>query len=157
MKFIFLMLISLNAYSNITQYDVYGSEKKEYSWGEVCQAVFGSTSPLIDIANSKELICMSKKTSVVDFCKKNITKNLIRGFIDTKTKKVICQSGNRIVFKYNCVSNKTYCASTSACNEVQKDLAMTLDLVHSSITENNLNCYFSAKSEESTQVDLNSL
>ena len=155
MKYFLLFFFSFNIFAGIVKYDVYGSEKNKFKFSEICTNKFKVKSPLITALNLKELDCMGKKASVLEFCKTKIKEDLVRAFIDKKNRTVICQKGNRIVFKYDCKSNKAYCKSSiTACALVKNDLAVGLHLIHGSITENNLNCYFSADREDFTHPSL---
>jgi hypothetical protein len=155
MKYFLIYLISFNIFAGIVKYDVYGSEKNKFNFSDVCTHKYKKQFPLITVLNLKELDCMGKKAPVLDFCKTKINANLVRAFIDKKTRKVICQKGNRIVFKYDCKSNIAYCKSSiTACALVKNDLAVSLHLIHGSVTENNLNCYFSADRDDFTHPSL---
>lgn len=146
-------LIPLFALSAVIQDDVTVTDKATYSFSEVCQKMVTHESPLIDAISGTELDCMGKKVSVADFCDKELAHDpyYLRGFVKKETKEVVCQSGKKVIFKYQCarIQDKHLCASNpaSACQLIQATLAKRLDMVHSSVTKNKvgikeLNCYF---------------
>jgi hypothetical protein len=136
------------------KYDVHGSTKLEFDFKAVCLDKKLETS-LIQIKDSNTLDCFGKKVNISNYCELKVSTDFIRGFIDKKSQKVICQSAKRIVFKYDCKSNKTYCKSVKACDFVKEKLAKSLSILHRSIIDNNLNCYFTSKSEGSIDLGLN--
>lgn len=110
-------------------------------------------SPLIEVASGTELDCMGKKVQVGEFCEKELAADpyYLRGFVNKDKKEVVCVSGKKVLFKYQCVklSDKKLCDANakSACVFIQNKLAKRLDMVHSSFTQNDkgikqLNCFF---------------
>ncbi len=110
-------------------------------------------SPLIEPVSGTEIDCMGKKVSASEFCEKEMAHDpyYLRGYVNESSKEVICQSGKKVIFKYQCVrlADKRLCGQTAleSCKEIRKKLAYRLDIVHQSFTKNEkgikeLNCYF---------------
>jgi hypothetical protein len=108
---------------------------------------------LVEVVSGTELDCMGKKVSVGEFCEKELAHDpyYLRGYVDRKSQQVICHSGKKVLFKYQCVktSDKKFCQSSprASCDLIKSKLAKRLDIVHASITQNpvgitELNCYF---------------
>jgi hypothetical protein len=148
----FIFLISL-AYAGVVKDDVSVTDKVSYSWKTVCAKSVIHETPLIEAVSGTELDCMGKKINASDFCFKELAHDpyFLRGFVNESTKEVICHSGKKVIFKYQCVrlADKNLCAKSSeaACKEMKHKLARRLDIVHHSFTKNEkgikeLNCYF---------------
>ncbi len=110
-------------------------------------------APLIEVLSAGEIDCMGKKVEVAKFCEKELAHDpyYLRGYVDTNSKEVICQTGKKVILKFQCVRllERKFCESQAnvGCRELQLKLAKRLDLVHSSVTKNEkgikeLNCYF---------------
>lgn len=110
-------------------------------------------SPLIEIVSGSQIDCMSKKVEAGDFCEKQMATNpyYLRAYIDKEKNEVVCVSGKKVIFKYQCVklSDKAMCAGEAkrACEYIQKKLARRLDMVHYSFVRSEkgikqLNCFF---------------
>ena len=110
-------------------------------------------SPLIDVVSGTEIDCMGKKVEVSRFCEKAMAADpyYLRAYVDRDTKEVVCHSGKKVLFKYQCVklTDRRLCDSNAkvSCEEMKHKLAKSLDIVHASITKNEkgikeLNCYF---------------
>lgn len=153
MVIISFLLVPFFALCAVIQDEVATTDKVSFSFKEVCQKTVTHESPLIDAVSGTELDCMGKKVSVGDFCDKEMAHDpyYLRGYVKSDTKEVICQSGKKVLFKYQCTrrNDKHLCASNpkNACQLIQQKLARRLDMVHSSVTKNKvgikeLNCYF---------------
>lgn len=147
-----LLFISL-AHSGVVRDDVAISDKVSFSWKSVCSRMVSHESPLIEPVSGTEIDCMGKKVNVSDFCEKELAQDpyYLRGYVKEATKEVVCQSGKRVSFKYQCVrlADKKFCGQTAkaSCSEIRQKLARRLDIVHYSFTRNakgirELNCYF---------------
>ena len=150
LSFVLIPIIALTA---VIQDDVTTTDKINFSYKEVCQKMVTHETPLIEAFSGTELDCMGKKVAVGDFCDKELAHDpyYLRGYVNKETKEVICQSGKKVIFKYQCarMKDKHLCASnpSNACQLIQAKLAKRLDMVHSSVTKNKvgikeLNCYF---------------
>lgn len=145
------------SYAKIIKDDVYLVGQKEYDLKTVCDFFYKQDFPLIEIKSATQLDCMKGQVSVGTFCaqKQSDDPHLIRGFIDSKNNKVICQSAKRVILKYSC-SNKDpkHCEDSSiGCYILKEKLAMRLKVVHHSITtdtpgKKSLNCYYESKNSE---------
>ena len=110
-------------------------------------------TPLIEIVSGTVIDCMGKKIDVGNFCDKEMAADpyYLRAYVDRESKEVVCHSGKKVLFKYQCVklSDRILCDSKAqaSCQQMKQKLAKRLDLVHASIIKNEkgikeLNCYF---------------
>ena len=110
-------------------------------------------SPLIEIVSGTVIDCMGQKIDVGNFCDKEMAADpyYLRAYVDRESKEVVCHSGKKVLFKYQCVklSDRILCDSKAqaSCLQMKQKLAKRLDLVHASIIKNEkgikeLNCYF---------------
>ncbi len=148
-----LILFPILSFANILQDDVAVTDKIRHSFKAVCTKMVTHEAPLIEIVSGTQLDCMGKKINVADFCDKESVTDpyYLRAYIDAATKEVVCVSGKKVLFKYQCVklSDKNLCAQDAkvSCAFIQEKLAKRLDMVHSSIVKNEkgikqLNCFF---------------
>ncbi|MFP5387610.1 MAG: hypothetical protein ACLGHN_16155 [Bacteriovoracia bacterium] len=152
MTFLFL-LFPILSFAHIVQDDVSITEKSRHSFKTVCAKMFSHDSPLIEVASGTVLDCMGKKLEVGKYCEKAMAADpyYLRAYIDQKSKEVVCVSGKKVLFKYQCVklSDKSLCSqeAKASCKYIQGKLAKRLDLVHFSFVKNEkgikeLNCFF---------------
>lgn len=146
------LFISL-CFAGVVRDDVTVTDRASFSWKSVCAKMVSHESPLIDPVSGTELDCMGKKVNVSDFCEKELAQDpyYLRGYVSEASKEVICQSGKKVIFKYQCVrlKDRALCSKSpkAACQEIRHKLARRLDVVHQSFTKNDkgireLNCYF---------------
>lgn len=150
---ILFLLLPLTSLANVIQDDVAIVEKTRHSFKTVCIKSGYPDSPLIEVVNGTTLDCMSKKVDVAEFCDKEHVRDpyYLRGLIDQAKQEVVCVSGKKVLFKYQCVklTDKALCSQDAkfACTYIQKKLARRLDIVHSSFVNNEkgikqLNCFY---------------
>jgi hypothetical protein len=148
-----IFLFPLLVFSHVIQDDVSTTDKLRFPFKTVCQKMVTHESPLIEIVSGTELDCMGKKVDVGQFCDKETAADpyYLRAYIDRDQKEVVCHSGKKVLFKYQCVKlkDRRLCESSAkvSCEQMKAKLAKRLDIVHSSITKNEkgikeLNCYF---------------
>ena len=148
-----ILLLPLFAFSNVIQDDVSTTDKFRFSFKTVCQKMVTHESPLIEIVSGTVIDCMGKKIDVGNFCDKEMAADpyYLRAYVDRESKEVVCHSGKKVLFKYQCVklSDRILCDSKAlaSCQQMKQKLAKRLDLVHASIIKNEkgikeLNCYF---------------
>ena len=148
-----ILLIPFLSFASVIQDDVSTTGKNPFSFKIVCQKMVAHESPLIEAVSGTELDCMGKKVDVSIFCDKEMAADpyYLRAYIDKEAKEVICHSGKKVIFKYQCVkiSDRKWCDSNPkvACAFIKEKLAKRLDIVHTSLTKNHkgikeLNCYF---------------
>jgi hypothetical protein len=153
---IFFLLYPLLSFSNVTLNEVTTTDKISYSFKAVCSKMVSHESPLIEVISASELDCMGKKIAVTDFCEKERSADpyYLRAYVDQNLKKVICHSGKKVIFKYQCVklTDKKYCEQDPklSCGEIKNKMAKRLGIVHASVTKNEkgikeLNCYFESQ------------
>jgi len=151
--FIAFLLIPLIAFSNVVQDDVSTINKINFSLKFVCHKMVKHESPLIEVVSRTELDCMGKTVDVGAFCDKELAADpyYLRAYVNLSAKEVVCHSGKKVIFKYQCVKlkDKKLCESSAkaSCIQIKMKLAKRLDIVHSSFTKNEkgikeLNCYF---------------
>lgn len=148
-----ILLLPLFAFSNVIQDDVSTTDKIRFSFKTVCQKMVTHETPLIEIVSGTVIDCMGKKIEVGNFCDKEMAADpyYLRAYVDRESKEVVCHSGKKVLFKYQCVklSDRILCDSKAqaSCQQMKQKLAKRLDLVHASIIKNEkgikeLNCYF---------------
>ncbi len=150
---IFLFFFSSLAFSNVILDEVTTTDKASFSFQTVCSKMVRHESPLIEVVSANELDCMGKKIAVADFCEKEMASDpyYLRAYVDKDSKQVICHSGKKVIFKYQCVkiADRRLCEREArlSCSEMKQKVARRLDIVHASITKSEkgikeLNCYF---------------
>jgi len=135
--------------AKVIQNDVTLSKKELFTYKDACEFMGHKESPLIE-EGLLELDCMGRKIQVSDFCQqKSKDPGLLRGFVDREEKKVVCQSGERVILGVLCDErDKKYCqTSENGCLQLKKIFAARLELVHHALLENKegkkVQCYFS--------------
>jgi hypothetical protein len=150
-----LLFFPLISFSHIIQDDVSSVERARFSFKYACSKMGFADSPLID-HQANQLDCMSRKFEVSDFCGKELAADpyYIRAYIDGEKQEVVCVSGKKVIFRYQCVklSDRAMCSAEpkKACTHIHKKLAFRLSLIHSSFvtTEKGikqLNCFFDSQ------------
>lgn len=140
-------LFGANCFAKVETYESLVSEKKEYTYSEVCKLLTGKDYPLISKVSVDQIDCMEKKFKAIDFCEKKEAGNpyLSRGVV--KKKKVVCESSKRVTIRYRC-ENKAdkFCKDQEiGCYLMKEKFAYRLQLDHGSLTDNLLKCFFTAK------------
>jgi hypothetical protein len=104
------------------------------------------SSALISASGVGELECFNEKFSIIDFCLKKIPtqKYLTRGYAVEKEKKVYCEEAQSVMISISCDKRDLrYCLDPrKGCEQLKKIFASRLEVVHYSMLEKNLNCYF---------------
>jgi hypothetical protein len=148
-----IVFLPVLVFAHVVQDDVSITKRVKYSLKEACTKSGFQDSPLIDVISGTVLDCMGRKIQIADFCDKELSQDpyYLRGYIDDETKEVVCVSGKKVLFKYQCVklTDKALCSEKPpvACRQIHKKLARRLDLVHSSFVKTEkgikqLNCFF---------------
>lgn len=148
-----ILLFPILSFAHIVQDDVSVLDKSRFSFKHACTRSGFEDSPLIEVISGTVLDCMGRKIEVADFCEKELAMDpyFLRAYIDKDSKEVVCVSGKKVLFKYQCVklADKQMCSESAetACKFIQKKLARRLDMVHSSFVKNEkgikqLNCFF---------------
>lgn len=148
-----LLLFPFLSFADVLQDDVSITEKSRHSLKHVCTKMGFADSPLIDVVSGTVIDCMSRKVDVLEFCDKELAADpyYLRGYVDREKQEVVCVSGKKVLFKYQCVklSDRALCSQDAkfACQHIQKKLARRLDLVHSAFINNQkgikqLDCFF---------------
>jgi hypothetical protein len=152
--FFFVILFFQRAsYGALSRFDVYGGEKLYHDLSQVCLEQLNRSSPIIDIIDHKTLDCMGERADVTEFCyQKNKTEEgYLRGYVDQKLKKVICQRAQRLIVQYRCVDRdlSVFCEEAArGCAKVKEIFAKNIPIIHQSLIERKsirvkeLNCYF---------------
>jgi hypothetical protein len=151
------LLLTLPIHAKLLKHEVFQISKKEFSFKHVCKTMLKKEYPLIQVHSTSKLDCMSQLVDAGKFCDKELADDpyLVRGFVDRKDKKVKCQSGRRVIVKYDCTKGPgQYCDDSSiGCYYIKEKLARRLKVSHHSLTGNGrgkkeLNCYFSLNNYE---------
>lgn len=151
----FLFFLISFSYAGVIRDEVSVTDKVNFSWKTVCAKMVPHESPLIEPVSGTEIDCMGKKVSVSEFCFKELAHDpyYLRAHVVESSKEVVCTSGRKVNFKYQCVriADRSLCGQSAerACEEIRQKLARRLDVVYKSFTKNEkgikeLNCYFEA-------------
>ncbi len=148
------LFFSQFSFAKVIKDDHFVTHSNEYSWEKVCEKMVGRKSPLIEYHSKSKLDCMGTKVKVIKYCESVEAGNpyLTRGFVSKEKNKVICQSGSRVILKWQCEGKKDpYCKDIDiGCFLFKEKLARRLKLVHKSITDEKfLNFYFDTQKNES--------
>lgn len=149
-SFIFIQRAS---YGALSRFDVYGGEKLYHDYSQVCSEYLKRPSPIIEVIDHKTLDCMGERADISQYCYEN-NKNeegYLRGYVDVKAAKVICQRAKRLIVQYRCGKNdlSVFCEDAKrGCQKVREIFAKNIPMVHQSLIERKpsrikeLNCYF---------------
>jgi hypothetical protein len=165
MFFSFFFILSFSSFSNVLMDEVLTIQKKEFSIKLACEKTFNNDFPLVTIKSGTVIDCMGTELEAGTFCDKEMIKDpyYLRGYVDRNQKKIICQTGERVIFKYQCVklTDKEICNHHPkvACENFQKKLAKKLDLIHFSQMKNHhgipqVNCIYEAHQSEDKKFRL---
>lgn len=151
---IFGCLFFHSSFAKIIKHDVYQTSKEKHSYKQVCFERFKRDFPLIGKKSISKLDCMGKVVDAITYCEqKHVDKqNLVRAYLDDKSKSVVCQSAQKVILKYSCEGKKDhYCQDKSiGCFKLKETFARRLKLSHESLLSDLagkkvLNCYFISK------------
>ena len=160
--FFFLFLFSSFGFKSVESfgveisYQILNSIKHSYELKELCEHFKQTHQLLVEAKSISEVDCMGKIFTAKDFClqKWGESHHLLRGYIKSDEKKVVCQLGDQVVLKYPCKRGDSFCRSAeSGCSQMKELFSYQLPLLHSSKTsDNTLNCIFE---KEEDLTDLN--
>ncbi len=148
-----IFLQALFSFAHIVQDDVTIVNKFPHKFYEVCKQSGYPDSPLIDVVSGTEIDCMGRKVDVSEFCDKSLAADpyYLRAFIDKMKNEVVCITGKKVIFRYQCVklSDRAICSKNArdSCTDVHKRLARRLELIHASYIRTDkgikqLDCFF---------------
>lgn len=124
-------------------------KRKSFSLKEACEKSGLKDNLLVDVINSSTLDCMGRELSIRTFCQKidGAGWQLLRGFASKSKSQVYCEYGETVSLSLSCdEEHYKFCQNAKkGCDELREVFAMTLNLMHSSLTgtPKNLNCYYS--------------
>ena len=137
----------------ILKHDISSIQNHDFTFREMCETMGSKNLEMISANSLSEIDCMGKTFKSIDFCLKKLPldKGLTRGIVDEKNKKIICETSTSVMLSISCDERDIkYCRDPKkGCEELKKIFAHSLELVHSSILEKKINCYFSKHTEES--------
>ncbi len=149
MTYLFLILtlfFSHQTHSAVLKHDVLTPVLDSFSFKEVCQKLGAKNLELIEGKSLSEIDCMGKIYPVIDFCLNQflMDKSVTRGIVDNKTQTVKCERSKSVMISLSCDrEDLKYCFDPKkGCEELRKIYANRLEVVHYSILEKNINCYF---------------
>lgn len=143
-----VVLYSFTSSAKIKEIKTISPIDRTYEYSRICSHKGIHPSPIVEVKNSITLDCMGFSVKINDFCQEKSKGSLIKSFIDTKNKKVVCQTGKGAKLKIICdKKHGHFCHSKlKGCKNIHKFIAKEIPLVHSSILMENgvrtLNCYF---------------
>lgn len=145
--FLLLTIHSISTHATVLKHEVSSPHFNEFEYADVCTEMGSKDSVMITPKTLTEIECLNKSYKIIDFCLKKfpMDKTLIRGFVDSTKKKVICEMSESVMVSVSCASDDLkYCFSPKkGCEELRKIYAIRLEVVHYSMLTKNLNCYFS--------------
>lgn len=149
MKFsivLILILFSMPLSSAVLKHEVSKAQYESFPFKEVCQKLGAKNLELIEAKSLSEIDCMGKVYPAIDFCLNQfpLDKTITRALADSKTKTVKCEKSVSVMISLSCDKRDLkYCFNPQkGCEDLRKIYANRLDLVHSSMLEKNINCYF---------------
>ena len=156
-KYFFILIclpfFSVELHAEIIKHEISSAKNYEYSLRELCETMGSKNNELISANSLLKVDCMGKIFKAIDFCIKKLPLDmgLTRGIIDEKNKKVTCETASSITLSLSCdARNIKYCYdSHKGCEELKKIYAYQMEVVHASVLEKKINCYFSKHIGES--------
>ena len=140
------MFLSWPLYSALLKHESALLKIHDYSYIEFCEVMQAKTKTLISATTSGEIECFNQKFNIIDFCLKKFptNKHITRGYALEKEKKVYCEEAQSVMISISCDERDLhYCLDPKAgCEQLRKIYAHRLEVVHYSMLEKNLNCYY---------------
>lgn len=161
MKFpivLYLILYSMSLPSAVLKHEISKAQYESFPFKEVCQKLGAKNLEIIEAKSLSEIDCMGKVYPAIDFCLNQflMDKTITRALVDSKTKTVKCEKSVSVMISLSCDKRDLkYCFNPQkGCEELRKIYANRLELVHYSMLEKNINCYFAKSFGESiNEVD----
>lgn len=142
-----LFFFSINIHSAVVKHETVSAKYEEFSLKEVCEKLGAKNFELISAKSSNEIDCMGKVFKTMDFCIQKFPDNhsLTRAIIDEKNKMLKCESASNVTLYLSCDQRdaKLCLNPKKGCEDLQKIYAAKLEVVHQSVVDKTLNCYFS--------------
>lgn len=156
-SYFLIFFLTLGLRAEVLKLDVTARDDQYHSFNDVCEFMGHKHNLIIDHDNLFTLDCMGSKVVSLDFCIKKwgAEKKITRGYIQTKLKEVVCESGEQVFISIGCDKrDKHYCKDPiKGCEELRKIYAHSLSLYHHSFipkdVDDTLNCYFNIEKNES--------
>ena len=149
LKFVLVatMFMSWPLYSAVLKHDSSKLKLNSYTYQDFCQTMKAKDATLISVVLPDEMECFNQKFKIMDFCMQKIpfAKNITRGYANEKEQKIYCEEAHSVMVSIACDERDMhYCLDPKkGCDMLKKIYAYRLDVVHYSMLEKNLNCYFS--------------
>ncbi len=147
--FIFLFLFIQIANAAVLKNEVGVQKRKSFGLKAACEQFGFKDNLLVDVINPTTIDCMGRELSIRSFCQKvdGGGWQLLRGFASKSKSQIYCEYGETVSLSLSCDEDHfQYCQNAhKGCDELREVFAMTLNLMHSSLTgtPKNLNCYYS--------------
>lgn len=145
-----------------TKFSIPKQKRAYYSYKKACDRVGYTETLLVEPIGVRALNCMGEQVQVSTICKKDKKfkyEPFVRGYIDLRNKKVVCQFGKQALLTLSCEQDKTrkYCGHPQkSCQKFQKKFADELILSHQSRLfkgdEELLHCYYIFSKNESKKA-----
>ena len=133
-------------YSAVLKHESSKLKMQNYSYQDFCETMKAKSATLISASGMDELECFNQKFKIVDFCmqKAPLEKHITRGYAVEKEKKVYCEEAQSVMVSVSCdARDMHFCLDPKkGCEQLKKIYAFRLEVVHYSMLEKNLNCYF---------------
>ena len=144
--FINFLILSPAIYSAVIKHEISKPQYESFPLSEVCKKLGAKNIEIIEAKSLSEIDCMGKVYPVIDFCLNQflVDKTITRALVDVKTKTVKCEKSVSVLVSISCDKrDMKYCFKPKeGCEELRIMYANRLELVHFSLLEKNINCYF---------------
>jgi hypothetical protein len=141
-----LLSLSQPLYAAILKHETTQLKLHEHTYADFCQTMNAKNATLISDVGMGEIECFNQKFKITDFClqKDPQAKHITRGYPLDKEKKVLCEEGKAVMVSVSCDERDLhFCLDPKkGCEQLQKIYAVRFEVVHYSMLDKNLNCYF---------------
>ncbi|PIP95210.1 MAG: hypothetical protein COW00_13750 [Bdellovibrio sp. CG12_big_fil_rev_8_21_14_0_65_39_13] len=142
--------------AEVLKHDVIARDEQYIAFNDVCEFMGHKHNLIIEHDSLTTLDCMGSKVNVFEYCLKKYgkEKKILRGYIQTKLKEVVCESGEQVTLSIGCDKrDQHFCKDPiKGCEELRKIYAYSLTLFHHSFipkdVDDGLNCYYSLEKNE---------
>lgn len=140
------LALPLQLYSAVLKHESSKLKIQDYSYADFCSSMKAKSNALISSSGADEIECFNEKFKIIDFCmqKSTMLKHLTRGYAVEKEKKIYCEEAQSVMISVSCDErDMRFCFDPKkGCEMLKKIYAYRLEIVHYSMLEKNLNCYF---------------
>lgn len=153
-KILFILLsLATSSSAALLKHETNKSVSHDFSFREVCEKLGAKNFELIEAKSISEIDCMGKVFPAMKFCLSKFPQEqtLTRAIVDEKSKLVKCEMSESVMVSISCDQRDLkYCLDPKkGCEELRQLYAQQLEVVHFSMLDKKINCYFAKKAGES--------